>query len=131
MESRSVQSNIIFALRQKYPNIKVMPELSSKVTSETRYRVPDVAVMLNPHTRVLLEAPYIAIEILSEEDRVSRLIEKLEEYAAMGTPNIWVFDPRLKRMFVFRANSLQVVEGDTISTDEPRLELTREEVFQD
>lgn len=127
----AVQSNIIFALRQKYPNIKVIPELRSKVTS-TRYRVPDVCVTLrNPHTRVLLEAPYIAIEILSEEDRVSRLIEKLEEYAAMGTPNIWVFDPRLKRMFVFRANSLQVVEGDTISTDEPRLELTREEVFQD
>jgi Uma2 family endonuclease len=126
-----VQSNIIFALRRRYPDIKVMPELRSKVTS-TRYRVPDVCITLrNPQTRVLLEAPFIAIEILSEEDRVSRLIEKLEEYAAVGTPNIWVFDPRLKRMFVFRANSLQVVEGDTISTGDPRIELTRDEIFQD
>jgi Uma2 family endonuclease len=127
-----VQSNIIFALRQRYPSIKVIPELRSKVTT-TRYRVPDVCVALrNPHTRVLLEAPYIAVEILSEEDRVSRLIEKLEEYAALGTPNIWVFDPRLKRMFVFHANSLQVIDGDTISAvGEPRIELTRDEVFQD
>jgi Uma2 family endonuclease len=126
-----VQSNIIFELRRKYPNIKVVPELRSKVTG-TRYRLPDVCVTLrNPHTRVLMEAPFIAIEILSEEDRVSRLIEKLKEYAAMGVPNIWVFDPRLKQMFVFHGNSLQEIEGDTISTGEPRLELTRAEVFQD
>jgi len=127
-----VQSNIIFALRRKYPNIKVIPELRSKVT-DTRYRVPDVCVTLrNPHTRVLMEAPFIAVEILSEEDRVSRLIEKLKEYAAMGTPNIWVFDPRLAEMFVFHGNALHEVEGDTISTKaEPRIELTREEIFQD
>jgi Uma2 family endonuclease len=126
-----LQSNIIFALRRKYPSIKVIPELRSKVTG-TRYRLPDVCVTLSdPHTRVLMEAPFIAIEILSEDDRVSRLLEKLKEYAAMGVPNIWVFDPRLKQMFTFRGNSLQEVEGDTISTDEPRLELTREEIFQD
>jgi Uma2 family endonuclease len=126
-----LQSNIIFALRRKYPSIKVIPELRSKVTG-TRYRLPDVCVTLSdPHTRVLMEAPFIASEILSEDDRVSRLLEKLKEYAAMGVPNIWVFDPRLKQMFTFRGNSLQEVEGDTISTDEPRLELTREEIFQD
>src|SRR5580658_214284 len=96
-----VQSNIIHVLRTKYPKIKVIPELRSKVT-DTRYRIPDVCVTLrNPHTRVLMEAPYIAIEILSEEDRVTRLIDKLKEYAVMGAPNIWVFDPRLKQMFVF------------------------------
>jgi Uma2 family endonuclease len=126
-----VQSNLVYFLRLKYPNIKVLPEVRSR-TKETRFRLPDVAVVLRRQTgRFSTEPPFIAIEILSDEDRVSRLIEKLEEYAAMGTPSIWVFDPRLKRMFVFRANSLQVVEGDTISTDEPRLELTRQEVFQD
>jgi hypothetical protein len=34
-------------------------------------------------------------------------------------------------MFVFHGNSLQEIEGDTISTGEPRLELTRDEIFQD
>jgi Uma2 family endonuclease len=124
-------SNIIFASMQKYRSVKVLPGVTSKVT-ETRYRVPDVAVTLRkPEGRFITEAPFIAIEILSEEDRVSRLIEKLKEYAAMGVPNIWVFDPRLKQMFVFHANSLQEIEGATIATGEPRLELTRAEVFQD
>jgi Uma2 family endonuclease len=123
-------SNVIFALMQKYRSVKVLPGVTWKVT-ETRYRIPDVAVVLRkPAGRFITEAPFVAIEILSEEDRVSRLIEKLKEYAAMGVPNIWVFDPRLKQMFVFHANSLQEIEGDTISTGEPRLELTRDEIFQ-
>jgi Uma2 family endonuclease len=124
-------SNVVFALMQKYPSVKVLPGVTSKVT-ETRYRIPDVAVTLRrPEGRFITEAPYIAIEILSEEDRVSRLIEKVKEYAAMGVPNIWVFDPRLKQMFVFRGNGLQEIEGDTISTGEPCIELTRDEIFQD
>ena len=60
-----VQSNIIFGLRRKYPSIKVVPELRGKVR-ETRYRLPDVSVLLRaPQTKVLLEAPFIAIEILT------------------------------------------------------------------
>ena len=126
-----VQSNIIFALRSKYPNIKAVPELRGKV-NPTRYRLPDVTVLLSaPRTKVLLEAAFIAIEILSEDDRMSLVIEKLKEYAAIGTPHIWVFDPRVRLMFTFQSNSLREVEGDTIATDEPRLELTRAEVFQE
>jgi len=125
-----VISNVVFALMQKYPSVKVLPGVTSKVT-ETRCRVPDVAVVLHePPGRFITEPPFIDIEILSEEDRVSPFIEKLKEYTAMGVPNIWIFDPRLKHMFVFHANSLQEIEGDTISTGEPRLELTRDEVFQ-
>jgi Uma2 family endonuclease len=124
-----VQSNIIFALRRKYPHVRVLPELRSK-TRDTRYRLPDVCVLLAPPaTKFLLDAAYVAIEILSEDDRMSRVIEKLKEYAAKGTPHIWVIDPRLKQMYTFRRNCLAEVEGNLATEDHPRLELTREEVF--
>jgi Uma2 family endonuclease len=84
-----------------------------------------------PQGRFVAEAPYIAIKILSEDDRMSRLIEKLQEYASMGVPNIWVFDPRLKMMSKFHGNILEEVKGDIISTGEPRIELTRKEIFRD
>jgi Uma2 family endonuclease len=131
-----VQSNLIIAFSRKYPNVKAVPALRAKV-KETRYRLPDVSVLLSaPQTKVLLEAPFVAIEILWEADSMSRVIEKLKEYAGNGTPHIWVFDPRVRLMFTFQSNSLREVEGDAIatveliSTDEPRLELTRAEVFQ-
>jgi len=92
----------------------------------------DVAVtLLRPQGRFITEAPFIAIEILSDEDRVSLFIEKLQDYAQMGVANVWVFDPSRKEMLVFERNALREIEGDTISTGEPRIELPRGEVFQD
>ena len=60
---------------------------------------------------------------------MTRVIEKLEEYAAIGTPNIWLFDPRLRQMFSYRAGVLQLVDAEVIATENPRIELTRDEVF--
>ena len=72
-----VQSNLIYALRRKYPNVFAVPELRSR-TGETRYRLPDVSVLLQrPGTRFLIEAAHVAIEILSEDDRMTQVLEKL------------------------------------------------------
>ena len=123
-----IQRNIIIAFSRKYPHVYALPELRSQ-TRDTRYRLPGVSVLLAwPATKYPLDAPFIAIEILSEDDRMSAVIEKLKEYAAKGTPHIWVVDPRLQQMFTFRQNCLAEVEGN-LATDDPRLELTREEVF--
>ena len=126
-----VQCNLIFGLRAKYPQIKVWPEWRSS-TTKTRFRVPDVCVTLHdPKTDVMWEAAFLVIEILSEEDRVSRVLERLKEFAAKGVPNIWLIDPYHKAMFIYRAGALQEITADTISTEDPRLELTREEIFQE
>src|ERR1051326_3029680 len=93
-----VQRNLILAFG-KFSDIWAVPELRAR-TRERRYRIPDVSVVLKPpDSDVLLEAPFIAIEILSEKDTVSETVEKLEEYAALGTAYIWVFDPPRKKMF--------------------------------
>jgi Uma2 family endonuclease len=127
----AVQSNIIYALRSKYPFAKVLPELRSR-TRRARYRLPDVAVALKkPEGRFLDEAPIVAIEILSEDDRMTRVIEKLKEYTEWGVPNIWVFDPRTRAMYEFRGHNLIEIEGGSITAESPRLELTRDEIFQD
>jgi Uma2 family endonuclease len=125
-----VQSNLIFAVRLKYPEVFVVPELRSR-TRETRYRLPDVCVLLHPpKTKYLLEAAFLAIEILSEDDRMTRIMEKLEEYEQKGVPNIWLIDPRLHTMSVYSQGTLQEVRGDVIVTGNPRLELTRQEIFK-
>jgi Uma2 family endonuclease len=127
----AVQRNLILAFDKKHPQTKTYPEVRSR-TRETRFRLPDVAVELGKREgRYLAEAPFIAIEILSEDDRMTRVIEKLKEYAEWGVPNIWVFDPRTWQMFVFKNNALLEIEGDLIATESPRLELTRDEIFRD
>jgi Uma2 family endonuclease len=124
------QRNIIVTLSVRYPHIYVVPELRSK-TSETRYRLPDVSVLLEqPRTRYLLDAAFVAIEILSADDHMSDTLEKLEEYGQKGVPNIWLLDPRRQRMFVYAAGVLTELTGETIASTDPRLELTRSEIFR-
>src|SRR6266699_6189668 len=63
----TVQCNLLFALRSRYPHVYPRPELRSQ-TRATRYRLPDVCVLLAPpKTKYLLEAAFLAIEVLSED----------------------------------------------------------------
>jgi len=51
-----VQRNLIVALSRNHPRVYAVPALRSQ-TSPTRYRLPDVCVMLElPKTKYLLEA---------------------------------------------------------------------------
>jgi Uma2 family endonuclease len=44
----------------------------------------------------LPEAAFLVVEVLSEGDVMSVVMEKLKEYADKGVPNIWLIDPRLQ-----------------------------------
>jgi len=79
-----------------------------------------------------VDAAFLAIEILSEDDRMTQVMERLEEFDRKGVPNIWVIDPRLRTISVYSAGVLnEIRSGAVVTTGEPRLELTRDEVFQD
>jgi Uma2 family endonuclease len=127
-----VQKNIIVSISRKYPRVHALPELRSQ-TRTTRYRLPDVCVLLAlPQTKYLLDAAFLAIEILSEDDRMSKTMEKLEEYDRKGVPNIWLIDPRLRKMAIYSSGVLNEIRGGPIATTaDPRLELTSDEIFQD
>src|SRR5436305_10784389 len=117
-----VQRNLIVAFSPRYPHIYAVPELRSQ-TGETRYRLPDVCVLLTPPgTKYLMDAAFLVIEILSEDDAMSRTMEKLEEYDRNGVPNIWLIDPRLRKMSVYSDGDLREIRGEVIATGSPRLE---------
>ena len=128
----SVQANLIFGLSIKYPQIHALPSLRSKMTA-TRFRVPDVCVLQTiPRTKYLEEAAFLAIEVLSPDDRMSKTMEKLQDYSGKGVRNIWVIDPRRRSIAVYSDGALNEVRGDSVATiGEPRLELTRDEIFKD
>jgi Uma2 family endonuclease len=128
----TVKGNVMFALAARCPRHSVLPSLTFQ-TAPTRYRIPDICVVLERlRTRFLHDAAYLVIEILADEDKISYMMEKLQEYQRKGVPNIWLFEPRLRAMFVYASEVLHEIVGDSIVTvGEPRVELTRDEVFQD
>lgn len=88
-----------------------------------------------PKTKSLVDAAFLTIEILSEDDKMTKVIEKLEEYESKGVPNIWLIDPRLRKMSVYSGGDLHEVRGDVIVTaaaaGSTPLELTRGEIFHE
>jgi Uma2 family endonuclease len=124
-----IQSNVLFALRRKYPQLKVVAELRTKVT-DTRFRLPDVCALLAaPETKYLPDAAYLVAEVLSEGDDMSLVIEKLREYDRQGVRNIWLIDPRLKMLSVYRHPVLHEIDGETIDADDRRVSLSRSDIF--
>src|SRR5216684_3733424 len=80
-----------FFARRKQWNITVVVEQRVQV-SPTRFRVPDVCVVLGePDGQIFRLPPFLCIEILSPEDRMKRVQERIDDYLAMGVPYVWVF----------------------------------------
>ena len=90
-------------------NIRVLPSLRVQV-APNRFRVPDVTVLdrNQPIEQIITHAPIAVFEILSPEDSMMRMTQKLGEYAAMGIPHIWVIDPASKQTWRFRDSQLNL-----------------------
>ncbi len=81
-------------------------------------------------------APELVVEILSPDDRWSDVTAKLAEYFAAGVARVWVLDPKLGSVFVYR--SLTGVQQHTVVertlTDEellPGFALSLARLFRD
>jgi len=61
----------------------------------TRFRIPDVSIVRNtdPKDSIIGFAPLLCIEILSKDDRLTEMQERIDDYAAMGVKDSWVIDP--------------------------------------
>ncbi len=107
-----------------------MTETRTRVTP-TRYRVPDVVVVRGgkPTSRVITEPPLLVIEILSPEDRVSRMEPKIDDYLRFGVEYIWVIDPQTGNGHIYTAERRIVVEDGKFRTENPAIEMNFAELF--
>ncbi|MCC7341931.1 MAG: Uma2 family endonuclease [Bryobacterales bacterium] len=77
-----------------------------------RHAIPDVSVFwpAEPAGSVPDRLPLIAIEIISPDDRIADVLEKLREYTAAGIVHVWLLDPRNKRLYFYQ-DGLREVQG--------------------
>lgn len=100
---------IVYELRKAKP-VYALPELRLKL-SETRYRIPDVSIFAGqgPAENVPSRPPLIAVEIVSRDDRYTKIVEKLDEYHAWGVPHISLADPRQRKLSNYGPEGLTAV----------------------
>jgi Uma2 family endonuclease len=130
----TVQAAVLayFHSRRKQWKIRVVPEIRVQV-APTRFRVPDVAVVLEPgpFAAILRQPPFICIEILSPEDRLARIRKRIDDFLAFGVPHIWVIDAESRCAFTYTSEGLREVKDGILRTSNPEIFLPLAEVFED
>ncbi len=92
------------------------------------YLIPDISVFYPDKPPLVPDAPpLVAIEILSPDDRIPAVEEKLTEYRNWGVKHVWLVDPHSQRMYTFGP---LLTEVPTLRIPELGLEVTPADVFE-
>jgi Uma2 family endonuclease len=114
------------ALRKTLPMF-VCVETRMKIRTGL-YSIPDVAVFYPTEPgRVPETPPLVAIEVLSLDDRLTAVREKLDEYRRWGVPHVWLVDPHSRRLYTCDAG---LTEVSSLRIPELDIELRPEDIFE-
>ena len=120
-----IQAELIFRLKQaQRGRLRVVSEIRIQINPR-RYRVADIAVWRagDIGKRIPTVPPFLAIEILSPEDRMVRMLPKIQEYLSIGAEWIWVIDPEEGKALIYSQASPAGVLSDILRTEDPAIEI--------
>lgn len=108
----------------------VYQELRFRATP-TRYRIPDIGVWKKDTLREEVPSvpPLIAIEILSAEDRMSRMVLKVNEYLSVGVECVWVIDPEAREVILYSQSRPGGQVGDLLISENPAIRIPLADVL--
>jgi Uma2 family endonuclease len=121
---------VYLAQREALWGIFALQEWRVKL-GEQHYRIPDLAILTGPEPNeaVLSTPPLVCVEILSPEDRMSRMNEKIADYLAFGVRYVWVLDPKTKQAFSYTSEGMRLIQDGILRTSAPAIEISLGEIF--
>ncbi len=121
---------ILFAPLLARVRLILMSELRVQV-GPRRFRVIDFAAYRDarPEGRYATTPAFVAIEIVSPDDRRGRLKERLEDYRRWGVPHVWLVDPQRKRLYEYTEAGL--LQFPALRLPEFDFEISAQELFKD
>jgi len=126
-----LQTSIAAYLRFQYQQFWTGVEIRVQV-KRTRFRVPDVCVAQDPRPErgILTSPPLLVVEVLSRDDRVDDLQEKIDDYLAFGVKYVWVVNPRARRGYIHTAEGSREAKDGVLRTKDPEIEVPLSEVLR-
>lgn len=118
--------------RRRKWGVRVVVEQRVQVSAQ-RFRIPDVSVLSAdlPIEQIIRHAPLICIEILSKNDTLGSYRDRIADYSAMGVPNVWLFDPERREVWICTADSMVKVNGDVLNASGTQIAIPLAEIWAD
>jgi Uma2 family endonuclease len=128
----TIQANLIHYLmtRRKELGIKIRPEQRVQV-SPTRFRVPAVTVVKASQFQgeIFTVPPHLCMEILSKDDTMLYMQEKIDDYLRFGVPYVWIINPRLRKGYIATKAGMIEAESGVLTTSDPDIRVPVAELF--
>jgi len=109
--------------RRKELGIQVFPEQRIQITPSL-VRVPDICVtVVEPEEPVFTNPPFLCVEILSPEDRASRILKKVNDYLRIGVKFVWTIDPKSHEAIVYHQQGTSPAKDGLLWTADPDVQV--------
>jgi Uma2 family endonuclease len=110
--------------------IRIYPEQRVQVSAR-RFRIPDLCIVAGPEPedQVLHQPPLVCIEVLSKDDTLERMQEKIDDFLNFGVRYVWVINPRSRRAWVYTSDGSREAKDGTMRTENPNIEVVLVDVF--
>lgn len=117
-----------FGIRAQEWDISVFPEQRVQVKPD-RFRIPDVCAVRKPEPddQIFTSPPFIFIEILSKDDRMSEMQQKVDDYLSFGVPHVWILDPKTRK--AWRCTGQGMLETTELRTEDPAIAVPLDSLF--
>ncbi len=111
---------------------EVYPEQRVQV-SPTRFRIPDVTVVNASQSQdeIFRLPPFLCIEILSKDDTMEYIQEKIDDYLRFGVPYIWIINPKNRKGYVVTSAGMVEAKTGVIETENPDIGVPLKALFED
>ena len=121
----------IFLANRKEWNVRPFTEQRVQ-TSQNHFRVADVCVMRlgNPPGAIIHTPPLVCVEILSHDQSLSDMQERVDDYLAMGVENMWIIDPVRRYAWYATADGFQKVANKEFSVPGTPIKIALADIYQ-
>lgn len=120
----------IFQGKQDAWGVEAFPEQRVQTSSE-HYRIADVCVTAlgESDDAIVRTPPLLCVEILSRDDRMTEMQERVDDYFAMGTRTVWLIDPRRRKAFIADARGTMQPAADELAVPGTAIRISVEALF--
>jgi Uma2 family endonuclease len=110
---------VYFDAYRKQFRFAALSEARTQIIERARYRIPDLMLcpVPLPPGKIVNTIPWVVIEILSPDDRLSEQLARFRDYKEIGVHQMVLLDP--EELIAYRFENRALIEGHLTSLELP------------